>query len=565
MSHPNYFLDKTNYTFKNAIFWGNCAGHFKKARKGNLCNRIVHVLIAFAEVLPIIGQIASLFEKFIATQCNKQSDLSQKKITKAPSLNINKVPKPIEKKPEKVKKVRPLRQDFEKVINETTVFKNYKISLPPGHVCEGFVLTGFLLRPSNLFFDEIFKDSQIKTTLPGYGKLFAFNLSHEEIRGYCQQKVDQEPHAAISFSANGQIVSARIPISQYTGRIIPLDLGEIYGNNVYRMNYQEIWDTLESQKIFTSSMLPLPFYSGLKAAMKRDNIIILPGNDANPVLLKDLQRQNQIGAFLVDVKNDPLRFGFQSKEAFEKMLEMTLYQIGSMVIKSEDYRLFVDGDCKIFERVPGQNDAIRLINACGIRGIHSEKTPKEYNKEIMTATFKTALKAAEKDIVVFPAVGMGVWRGDPELYWKAFLDAILSSGHDFELVCVNPRHQKSVSGKYRDSSGEEFQQILDEYKIQHADNAAAIEKLNKIHNLYDSQKDVVQLAHNFKKAFPDKIISLFNASDPDVTLGYHVGEYVNNVPHIATTEENYTAMGTNGLCFEGITGVHEHPERLIQG
>jgi hypothetical protein len=57
--------------------------------------------------------------------------------------------------------------------------------------------------------------------------------------------------------------------------------------------------------------------------------------------------------------------------------------------------------------------------------------------------------------------------------------------------------------------------------------------------------------------YPDRVVSLLNASDPDVTLGFHVGEYVNNFPHCSTTEENYTAIGTNGLCFEDISGVHE--------
>jgi hypothetical protein len=61
------------------------------------------------------------------------------------------------------------------------------------------------------------------------------------------------------------------------------------------------------------------------------------------------------------------------------------------------------------------------------------------------------------------------------------------------------------------------------------------------------------------------MVSIFNASDPDVTLGNHVTEYMNNRPHGApTTEEHYSMMGTNGLCFESITDVHRHPERIIQ-
>ena len=86
----------------------------------------------------------------------------------------------------------------------------------------------------------------------------------------------------------------------------------------------------------------------------------------------------------------------------------------------------------------------------------------------------------------------------------------------------------------------------------------------RVMNLYSHNKDVLHLARMLKKAYPEKVVSIFNASDPDVTLGYHVGEYVNNCPHTMTTEENYTAICTNGLCFEGITRVHRDPGRTFQ-
>ncbi len=60
------------------------------------------------------------------------------------------------------------------------------------------------------------------------------------------------------------------------------------------------------------------------------------------------------------------------------------------------------------------------------------------------------------------------------------------------------------------------------------------------------------------------LLPFFNASDPDVTLGNHVGEYVNNLDHPPTTEENYTALGTNGLCFEYLSSVRSDPNRVIQ-
>jgi hypothetical protein len=181
----------------------------------------------------------------------------------------------------------------------------------------------------------------------------------------------------------------------------------------------------------------------------------------------------------------------------------------------------------------------------------------------MTENFKTDLIAAENGVAIFPAVGMGIWGGDPDLYWRAFLDAVISQ-ENLDVICVNPGHQMTRTGKYTGCRGEEFQTILDEYKTCYANDPKARIRLEKILNLYESQKDIVQLAHQLKLAYPEKIISLFNASDPDVSLGYHVGEYVNNWPHTITTEENYTAMGSNGLCFEGITDVHSFPNRLLQ-
>ena len=438
---------------------------------------------------------------------------------------------------------------FDNVIKSTPAFNFYQLNLSPGHRYEGAGLTSLSLRPANLFFAKLFEGSGIAATLPGVG-LFAFNRPHREIREYCLKKALEAPFGTVAFSAVGiraQIHGERIAVVN--------NLATILGDKTYRISYKEIKTTLESQKIFTSSLLPLPFYRALKKAMKEAGIVLLPGSDENPMLLKDLP-----WPFLASVKENPGAFGFTIDNPFEEFLNLTLYQIGSMVVKSEDYRIFLNGSFKIIERNPDENDAVRLINACGIRGIHAPATPSKYNQKIMTQTFKTAFVAAEKGVVVFPAVGMGVWRGDPELYWTAFLDAVLTSNDKFEKICVNPGHAPSASGKYKGSKGEEFQLILNDYLKKHETNNA----LKAITNLFEAKTDLVQLAHNLKKAFPDKTVSLFNASDPDVTLGYHVGEYVNNLPHTYTTEENYTAMGTNGLCFEEITGVHDSNDRTIQ-
>jgi hypothetical protein len=116
----------------------------------------------------------------------------------------------------------------------------------------------------------------------------------------------------------------------------------------------------------------------------------------------------------------------------------------------------------------------------------------------------------------------------------------------------------TTDGPYRGYRGEEFAQILDEYQIRYPRNL----NLRKIANLFDQKTDLLLLARNLKKACPERIVSLFNASDPDVTLGSHVGEYVNNIGHSPTTEENFAAAGTSGLGFEDITGVLADPTRI---
>ncbi len=73
MAEFNYSLDRADYTWKNALLWGNCWGHCKKVTKGSLCSRVVHALIAFVELIPILGQIASIFEMIIVTKCSRRS------------------------------------------------------------------------------------------------------------------------------------------------------------------------------------------------------------------------------------------------------------------------------------------------------------------------------------------------------------------------------------------------------------------------------------------------------------------------------------------------------------
>lgn len=71
MTKLNFSLDKTNYSWKNALLWGNFAEHCKLATKGSLGNKAVHSLIAMVEFLPIISQFASALEKIIVSNLEK--------------------------------------------------------------------------------------------------------------------------------------------------------------------------------------------------------------------------------------------------------------------------------------------------------------------------------------------------------------------------------------------------------------------------------------------------------------------------------------------------------------
>lgn len=68
MTTLNFALDAQKYTKCRALLWGNCAGHFQKAFGAEAMSggrRFVHFLIAVIELVPVIGQVASLFERAI--------------------------------------------------------------------------------------------------------------------------------------------------------------------------------------------------------------------------------------------------------------------------------------------------------------------------------------------------------------------------------------------------------------------------------------------------------------------------------------------------------------------
>ncbi len=65
MINFHFALPIQDYSWKNALLWKNCLGHYRKAREANFYGRCIHLLIAAVESLPLIGQIASIFEKIV--------------------------------------------------------------------------------------------------------------------------------------------------------------------------------------------------------------------------------------------------------------------------------------------------------------------------------------------------------------------------------------------------------------------------------------------------------------------------------------------------------------------
>lgn len=452
---------------------------------------------------------------------------------------------------------------LEGVVKNTREFNNYRVSVGGD---TSAVLTGMTVRPANLFYDALFNKTSFDVTKPGSGKLFAFiergNVSspHEighKIGDLLRQKAKESPDEVMSFTAVGKKGNCYCDRESVGKQGIPLDV--VYGKNTFQMSRKEIESVIDSQEIYTSALLPVEFYKALKKAMLADGVIVLPGREGDLKFLSDMG--SHVQTLMRDVKKDFKKYGFKSQNHLDVIQSLTIYQIGSMVVKSEKFYVLTDGQMHIRDRKVGDKDDIILINACGIRGVRDSSTPQKYNAMIMTETFKTSLQAADSGLVVFPAVGMGVWGGDPNLYWPAFLDAVVQSDRTFEKIYVNPRH-KATPHSISTKDGNEFETFLLAYKKRYEKDPQALERLNKINNLYTEKSDVLELAQNLKRAYPDLRVSVFNASDPDVTLGNHVGEYTNNCPHTTTTEENYTALGTNGICAESITRIHETDQKI---
>lgn len=491
----------------------------------SLCERISHLLWAGAEIIPIVGLIAAIANYVIF---NVKPDA-------APSL---------------LKRVQA-DDSIETVIKLTQEFAGYKVGSTDKK------LTSFSLRPANLFFSALLGIEK-PTTMPGES-LFAFKKSQKDVRDHIMA-LDDNQVITVSAKAKQEL--------------------KAFGDEEYKISAKEIKDSINSQKALLSPLLPMPFYLGFKQAMNQDGWITLPGSEGTFLvtmqsLINDNSEHKAVCRFLKAVQTNPAEYGFSSVNgktplSFDELMSLTLYQVGAMVVKTDSFHLFVGEGYQIRQRQPHAKDEILLISSSGIRGFSKPATldvrgnqKHAVDRNIMKYTFKTALQSIENGgYAVFPAVGMGVWAGDPDIYWRAFLDAVLEDGGHLEHLFVNPAHQQTRSGNYNGCTGNEFQTIFNEYIKQNPNHA----NLKKIINLFDQKTDLLLLAQNLKLSAPEKTVAIFNASDPDVTFGNHVGEYVNNLNHPATTEENFAAAGSSGLGFEGITELqkNEGGNRIIQ-
>ena len=71
----NCFLANKDYTIYNALSWGYCKEHYLRASvEGPWVQRLGHGMIATLEFIPVISQIASLFEMAIASLCEPRAD-----------------------------------------------------------------------------------------------------------------------------------------------------------------------------------------------------------------------------------------------------------------------------------------------------------------------------------------------------------------------------------------------------------------------------------------------------------------------------------------------------------
>lgn len=90
----NYLLSDRDYSIYNALNWGNCLNHARLAwtTETPYTQRFFHGAVAVVEMLPIVGQVASLFEMAIASILKPSyADLTKRKIRQITAEVLNPV------------------------------------------------------------------------------------------------------------------------------------------------------------------------------------------------------------------------------------------------------------------------------------------------------------------------------------------------------------------------------------------------------------------------------------------------------------------------------------------
>ena len=442
-------------------------------------------------------------------------------------------------KPQRDYPIENCSEEVRAIIQDTPRYTDYRMA------GTNVKAMNFSLRPANLFFEQL----GLETTMPG-GGLFKFTTAPDVAVQKIRERPDDDVIEVTAVGKRCRLARREVNMEDY------------FGDGSYKMSMEEVREIMDSQKIHVSPMIPKEFYLALKKELSTQEIIVLPGNDRVPMTLGECPA---LQTFLEGARLNPSTYGFkESGVSLDALCNYTLYQIGSMIVKTEKYHCFVGEDYRMVNREVGEKDDLLLINACGIRGFHSAKNNEipgnadhVLDRLIMRDTYSTIFNAiGDGGIYALPAVGLGVWAGDPEVYWGAFFDAVVNTDVNLESIIVCPKHRRTP-GTNKD--GQEFGQLLADYKEQHPEN----QNLQRVVDLYHQETDVVLLAKKLKQRYPDRVVALQNASDPDVTLGGHVGEYVNNLRHPGTTEENYSAIGTNCLNVESHTGVLDDESRVI--
>jgi len=423
------------------------------------------------------------------------------------------------------------------------------------------------IRPANLFFHAIGLQTTLPCSNPDYSTLRLLNGSQ------VRTNIANNPNTIVSVVANDQLFAAQRGNTRL--------LTELYGTNVFRITNNEIMDILNSQRIYTSPLLPLPVYQALKKAMIMDNIQSLSMNNhefgsytlrsvLEEAVLEGNISPTHIRQLLTNINTYPEHYGLTNPQK-DLLFASTFFQLGAMVVQTEKFHILIDTNGRILAREPQAQDDILLINLCGIKRGNSLTTAyTDYDQTIMKNTFMTALIAAQhsrKGILVIPAVGMGVWHGHPLRYWSALLDAIANGPDTFTAIFVNPNHEWCEN-----CTGQEFGGLLNQYKTRLRDSPSSpqtqqklrnLEKICNLRNTDGTGTDIVHFAYYLARTCADIGVALVNASGPNCTLGNIKGEKINHISYGNATEENFYSISLSGICYEYMTRIHRDAENTF--